>query len=226
MRRAGDSPKGNEVYFNASYSLTPGVQRGYLYSAEANQVYAVPASLAAVVAPPAPAPNPGGVCWDRQQLITNGFTPGRAGQRIRSLVWHDMEGWLAGAISRWNTGAAGAHLCVLRSGEVVLTCRLEDTAWHAGTDNNPASGVYGRTAFWRGHNINAYSIGVELEGFQVSGYTAAQAAACRRISDWATAKYGIVRAHTFDQLDGHHAHGEISSQRSDPGPLFNWGWVL
>lgn len=167
-------------------------------------------------------------------LIRNGFTPGRLGRKgdaamqyLVSLVWHDMEGYLAGAIQRWNTGAAGAHLCVLRSGEVVLTCLLDDTAWHAGTDGRPGSGVYGRTPYWRTHNVNPYSVGIELEGFAATGYTAAQAGACRRISDWFTAKYpAIPREHTFDQMAGHHAHGELSSSRSDPGPLFDWGWVL
>ncbi len=40
--RAGDEPRGNETYFSASYSLTPGRDFAYLYSAEANQVYKLP----------------------------------------------------------------------------------------------------------------------------------------------------------------------------------------
>lgn len=147
-------------------------------------------------------------------------------RQIRALVWHDMEGWLAGALSRWNSGAAGAHLCLLRSGEIVLTVKLEDVAHHAGTDNNPRSGVYGRTPFWRGHNVNPYSIGVELEGFAISGYTAEQARGVRTISEWAKAIYGIAQEHTFDRIDGQHTHGELSSSRSDPGQLFEWSWAL
>lgn len=131
-----------------------------------------------------------------------------------------MEGHLAGAIATWNQGAAGAHLCVLETGEIVRTVKIEDIAWHAGTD-----GSTGRTAFWKSHNINPYSIGVEIEGFAGRPFTAQQAAAIRRIALWAEAKYGIARVHTFDQIDGHHAHSELSNQRGDPGSTFDWGWV-
>jgi len=42
MARNGDTPKGNEAYISASYSLTPGEKAAYLYSGEANQVYQLP----------------------------------------------------------------------------------------------------------------------------------------------------------------------------------------
>ena len=76
------------------------------------------------------------------------------------------------------------------------------------------------------NSINPSSVGVELDGFAATGCTPDQAAACRRVSDWLTARYGILREHTFDQIDGHHAHSEISASRGDPGPLFEWRWVL
>lgn len=173
------------------------------------------------------APPPPGVCWDRDWFITAGFTPSAQSvaqfgvvRSIHAVVWHDMEGFLAGAISRWNTGVAGAHLCVLRDGTIVRTVRLEDVAWHAGTD-----AAIGRTAFWKAHNVNPYSIGVELEGFAATGYTAEQAAAVKRITDYVTRQYGVLRKHTVDQITGHHAHSEISNQRSDPGPGFSWSWI-
>ena len=137
-----------------------------------------------------------------------------------------MEGYLAGAIERWNTGAAGAHLCILQTGEVVLTCKLEDVAWHAGTHNTPDKDGYGRNQFWRTHNINPYSIGVEIEGFLSAGYTAKQQKACRRVSDWLANKYHILPVHTSNQIEGYHAHSELSSTRSDPGPKFDWAWVV
>lgn len=143
----------------------------------------------------------------------------------RAVVIHDLEGHLAGAIATWDKGAADAHLVVLEDGTIVLTCRLENIAWHAGTNNDPTGGAYGRTPFWRSHNVNPHSIGVELEGFYNRPYTAAQAAAVRRIAHWAEAKYGIPRVHTFDQIDGWHAHSELSSSRKDPGAGFDWTWV-
>jgi hypothetical protein len=42
MREAGDEPRGNETYFSASYSLTPGRDFAYLYSVEAKQTYRLP----------------------------------------------------------------------------------------------------------------------------------------------------------------------------------------
>ena len=131
-----------------------------------------------------------------------------------------MEGYFAGAIATWNQGAAGAHLCVLQTGEIVRTVLMENIAWHAGTDSR-----IGRTAFWKSHNINPFSIGVEIEGFAGKPFTHDQAIAIRKIAVWAEATYGIAREHTFDQIAGHHAHSELSNQRGDPGPTFDWSWV-
>ena len=36
----------------------------------------------------------------------------------------------------------------------------------------------------------------------------------------------IVVKGGLDAIDGHHAHGELSSSRTDPGPHFDWSWVL
>jgi N-acetyl-anhydromuramyl-L-alanine amidase AmpD len=135
-----------------------------------------------------------------------------------------MEGHLAGALSRWNDpiSEASAHLCVLQSAEVVLTVKLENVAFHAGTDYTT-----GRTMFWRGININPHSIGIELEGFAATGYAKGQIIRLRRVVDWLCAKYPTIpRQHTFDQVDGLHAHSEISNMRGDPGPLFFWQSIL
>lgn len=187
----------------------------------------------ATVPVPIVVPPPGQVPWTRTQLITAGYsTPqqwfsyAKVWRAIRSVVWHDMEGTLPGAIARWNTGVAGAHLCILRDGTVVLTCDVKNVAWHAGTNNLPGTDGYGRTNFWRQVNINPYSIGVELEGFVATGYTVQQQASAVRIARWAKANYGVVLQHTFDQINGHHTHAELSSTRSDPGPLFPLDAVL
>ena len=165
--------------------------------------------------------------WDRVELATGGFSTAAEWRQefgvqrdFKALVWHDMEGHLAGAIATWNQGKADAHLSVLESGEIVLTCLIEDVAWHAGTN-----ATIGRTAFWRRNNINPHSIGIELEGFTTRPYTAGQARAVRRIALWAEAKYGIPRVHTVDQIEGQHLHSELSNQRSDPGPGFGWDWA-
>lgn len=182
---------------------------------------------------------PPAALWSRTQLVTAGYsTPEQwlaytgVQRSIRSVVWHDMEGFLAGAIQRWNTGVASAQLCILRSGEIILTVKPENVAWHAGTNNLPGTDGYGRTPFWRQVNINPYSLGVELEGFVAAtadhdgGYTALQIASAVRAATWLFQVYGITLQHTYDQINGHHTHAEISSTRSDPGPLFDLDDVL
>lgn len=190
-----------------------------------------PAQGAGLAVAPAPAPvgeaGAGPVPWDRVELIRAGFSTAdawfaefRERRQVRALVWHAMEGYLAGALARWNTGAAGAHLCILRDGTVVLTCPIEAVAWGAGTHNRTGQDGYGRTPFWRTHNVNAYACQVELEGFVISGYTEEQIRAAIRVAAWVTATYRVVPEHTVDQVPGHHLHAELSSTRSDPGPLF------
>jgi N-acetyl-anhydromuramyl-L-alanine amidase AmpD len=173
------------------------------------------------------------------QLITAGFsrTDGAGfvsdyGVRrtYQAVVWHSMEGFLAGALASWNSGKAGAHLAILKDGTVVLTCPLVQVAWHAGTDDDPQSGTYGRTPFWRrpANNINPHSIGIELEGFadaRDGGFTLAQQRSIRRVADWLTGTYGILRQHTLDQIPGHHRHSELSAMRGDPGPTFQFAWA-
>lgn len=161
-------------------------------------------------------------CWDRDLFITAGFsTPAewfaQFGERrvIRAVVVHTMEGFLAGAIDTWNQGKSGAHLCILRDGTVVRTVHLEDVAWGAGTDQH-----IGRTPFWKSHNVNAYAVHIEHEGFAATGVTRAQVNACIRVGKWLKAKYGVLAEHTIDQIPGWHRHSELSNQRSDPGPLF------
>lgn len=165
--------------------------------------------------------------WDRVSLAAAGFSTAAewlaefgVQRDYRAVVWHDLEGYLPGALSEWAKGNASAHLVILRDGTIVLTVPIEHVSWHAGTN-----ATIGRTAFWRTHNVNPHSIGVELEGFYNQPYTPQQAASVRRIALWAEAKYGIHRAHTFDQIEGHHAHSELSNQRKDPGAGFDWTWV-
>lgn len=172
------------------------------------------------------------VLWqfDRTAEVTRNFTPYNEVFRVfgeyrsyRSIVWHSMEGSLDGSIAWWNKPEAqsSAHLAVARNGEIHLCVKLEDVAWHAGTNMYTAN-----NDFWKYNNINPSSIGVELEGYAATGFTLPQVQAVQRISEWfAGPIYKILAKHTFNQIDGHHAHSEISNQRSDPGPHFDWSWI-
>jgi N-acetyl-anhydromuramyl-L-alanine amidase AmpD len=164
--------------------------------------------------------------WRRVELITAGFRVPRSPRTIRAIVWHDMEGLLADAVARFNTGVAGAHFAICRNGDIVLLCRPENIAFHAGTDGIPGSETFGRTEFWRTHNINPHSVGIELEGFVGDEYTEEQIEACIALGRWLTRTFPIPVEHTFDRIEGHHAHSEISSQREDPGPNFPFERIL
>lgn len=154
-------------------------------------------------------------------------TANRQPAQITAAVWHTLEGSAPSAVDWWTqSGTASAHIIIRRDGAIWLTVEPKDIAWHAGTNNDPNGGVYGRTPFWRAHNINGSSLGIECEGFAASTFPAAQIAAIRRVADWLTATYPIPRQHTFDQIAGHHAHSEISANRGDPGPHWDWAWVL
>ena len=163
--------------------------------------------------------------------MRNGFsTPEQWGvprdRRLRGVVWHTMEGYYAGAVDWWNRGNGGAHFCILRSGEIILVCDLENIAWHAGTNNEPNGPIYGRTEFWRRNNANPWTVGVECEGWAEEGISTEQEHACIRLGTWLKQKYGIPSARMDDTFDGHHAHADISALRSDPGPHFPWDRIL
>jgi len=150
------------------------------------------------------------VCWDRDLFIVDGFTPGAMCELvfgmtrvIRSIVWHDMEGFLDGAIKRWNTGAAGAHLCILETGEVVRTVRLEDVAWHAGN--------------W---DYNTRSIGIEHEGWvdQPQWLTDRLYAGSAALTKAICNRYGIPK-------DRSHIIGHVEvpgTTHTDPGLYWDW----
>lgn len=161
-------------------------------------------------------------CWDYDLFVHAGYTPANevfadfgTARTYEAVVVHTMEGYLQGAVDTWNHGNASAHLCILRDGTVVRTVRLEDVAWHAGTDAKT-----GRDIYWKSHNVNPHSIGIEHEGYAASGVTQAQVDACIRVGTWLKARYGIPAVHTIDTIPGWHRHSELSNQRSDPGALF------
>ena len=66
-------------------------------------------------------------------------------------------------------------------------------------------------------------------GLRSLGHPAPWTTGKRKATAWdarLTTRHGILGERTFDRIDGHHAHSEISAMRDDPGPLFDWRWVL
>jgi N-acetyl-anhydromuramyl-L-alanine amidase AmpD len=167
-------------------------------------------------------PDDNAVPWDTVQHIRSGHTPGRSA-RIVGIVWHTLEDNVAqSSINWWETcHCGGAHFIVQKSGRIIQTVKLHDTAWHAGTTTGS-----GRSAFWRQNNANGSTVGIELEGKAADGFTRRQIASAKKLARWLTKQYGIVAEHRPNSLPGHKRHSDISNERSDPGPHFPMDEIL
>ncbi|HFD86767.1 MAG TPA: 1,6-anhydro-N-acetylmuramyl-L-alanine amidase AmpD [Gammaproteobacteria bacterium] len=99
-----------------------------------------------------------------------------------------------------------SHLLIRRDGEVVQYVPFQKRAWHAGI-----SSYQGRPS------CNDFSIGIELEGTDDSGFTARQYAVL-----------AVVARQLFDAYPGLSAermvgHSDIApGRKTDPGPGFDW----
>jgi N-acetyl-anhydromuramyl-L-alanine amidase AmpD len=100
--------------------------------------------------------------------------PGRRAD-ISHIVLHVMDGTLAGTDAWFSNPASqvSAHYGIGRKGELRRYVREEDEAWHAGRILNPSvrlrTGPAGAPL-----NPNAYTIGIELEGWAREEPTLAQ----------------------------------------------------
>jgi AmpD protein len=98
-----------------------------------------------------------------------------------------------------------SHVLIRRDGTVVQFVRFDKRAWHAG-----ASSFKGR-----GH-CNDFSIGIELEGTDGSGYRDVQYEKLIEICRLLRSEYTIP----VDHIVG---HSDIApGRKSDPGPGFDW----
>ena len=91
---------------------------------------------------------------------------GRGGQTPDFIVMHTTGGTFAGALS-WTlnpTAQVSYHFIVARDGAITQTVPIENTAWHAGTNNNGGN-VDNRHSTIpavreRRLNANSYSVGI------------------------------------------------------------------
>lgn len=96
-----------------------------------------------------------------------------------------------------------SHFFIRRDGELIQFVPCERRAWHAGVSR------------WRGRErCNDFSIGVELEGTDDSGFTDAQYAELARLTGEIQLRYPI------QDIAG---HSDIAPERkTDPGASFDW----
>ena len=99
-----------------------------------------------------------------------------------------------------------AHCLIRRDGEVVQYVSFLDRAWHAG-----------RSQFDSRENCNDFSIGIELEGTDDSGYSEAQYQQLAVVTKVIQQTYPAV---TAERITG---HSDIApGRKTDPGASFRW----
>ncbi len=110
---------------------------------------------------------------------------------------HDFSGLEAARVS--------SHLFIRRDATVVQFVPFDQRAWHAGD-----SSFNGRSA------CNDYSIGIELEGTDTSGYQEGQYRILAEICHSLIASYDIPAGHIT-------GHSDIApGRKTDPGSSFDW----
>ena len=99
-----------------------------------------------------------------------------------------------------------AHLFIRRNGEIIQFVPFDKRAWHAG-----------QSCYADRECCNDFSIGIEMEGTDESGYTSDQYTQLAAVIEALLDAYpGITR----DRIVG---HCDIApGRKTDPGPSFDW----
>ena len=132
----------------------------------------------------------------------------RTAADIKNIIIHDTEGSYAGTISWFQDPAAqvSAHYIVRSSdGQITQMVAEKDIAWHA-------------------RSFNAWSIGIEHEGYanQTGWYTTAMYNASAALVANICNKYGIPK--TRDNIL---AHSELwGNDHTDPGKNWDWNYYM
>ena len=105
-----------------------------------------------------------------------------------------------------------AHLLVRRDGECVQFVPFQARAWHAG-----------RSRWWDGGRerraLNDFSLGIELEGDEVSAYTGAQYRMLAAVT------HALLMAYPALDETRITSHARVAPLRkSDPGHAFDWAY--
>ena len=169
--------------------------------------------------------NPEGVLASARQVPSPNFDDRPAGCEIELLVVHNISlppGQFGGPgvidffTNRLDpkghpyfSGIAGikvsSHFLIRRDGELIQFVACGRRAWHAGASQ------------WRGRNrCNDFSIGVELEGTDESGFTDGQYATLTALARKLIGIYPIV------ECVGHSDIATPPGRKTDPGPHFDW----
>ena len=147
---------------------------------------------------------PTGASIDLVLIHSISLPPGEyGGDAIERLFTNTLD-WEAHPYYETIRGLrVSSHFVVRRSGELLQFVSCDDRAWHAGASS------------WRGRSdCNDYSIGVELEGLEGSGFEAAQ---YKRL----TALIKTLARHYPVRMVAGHEH-VAPGRKHDPGAGFEW----
>lgn len=152
------------------------------------------------------------------------------GRRILGMVLHSSEGTLAAMTSVFQTpNAASAHYAIGTDGRRYQYVKDEHVAYHVAAWGNDPRLNRNRPSWLPTYNglysaVNACTLGVELEGFASSGFTAAQYEALAVLLATKSVEHGFPLTLLPDVgADARVVtHGWLQTDRSDPGPLFQW----
>ena len=107
-----------------------------------------------------------------------------------------------------------AHVLIRRDGHCVQFVDTDHRAWHAG-----------RSRWWdrRQHEwrtaLNDFSVGIELEGDDITPFTQAQYQTLVAVTHWLMSRYPLLDRSRITS----HAH-VAPLRKTDPGPAFDWAY--
>lgn len=152
------------------------------------------------------------------------------GRRILGLVIHSSECSLDVMTRTFNTpGGASAHYAIGTDGRRYQYVRDQDVAFHVAAFGSTPALNRNRPSWLPAYNglysaVNGCTLGVELEGFAASGFTAEQYEELGRLLAEKSAEHGFPL--TLLPEVGADArvltHGWLQTDRTDPGALFQW----
>jgi N-acetyl-anhydromuramyl-L-alanine amidase AmpD len=165
-----------------------------------------------------------------QSIPDRNWEPGNDG--LESVVLHIMEGDLWGSIRWMNSAGTSAKFCIGKSGQIVQTVSLYDTAYtnglayRSGMWGTLRGGVFKRvTPTWEklqaGWNVNRRTIGIEHEGKSGEPLTPAMRNAQNRLLQWIADELNWSYV-VGENLIGHFNLDNIDRARC-PGSAFNFG---
>lgn len=137
----------------------------------------------------------------------------RKGQSVKAIVIHIGEGTKDQIYNTFNNelNKVSSHYLVCMSGEIWQFVKEEDTAWHAGLVVNPTAKVVLDNL---GVNPNLISIGIEHEGWGVSGINDIQYQKSADLIQDICGRYNLP-------IDSEHiiSHNSIRANKSCPGAI-------